>query len=273
MNPKFKIVSKVVLARGKDIVKRTYAALKEISPKIEKRKILIKPNLVEPMPKDSGAVTRPETVEGIIKFLYDHFEDCEIIVGEGSAIFETERCFEEAGYYEILSKYDVRIVNLNRDEFVKIKVNSKFFPEFEVSKLALESYLISVPALKEHAFEVTLSMKNMMGILKPGKSYPLKSYIHKEEDYKIWSERLCDLISKVKPNLAVIDATTAMFGSHLFGKIKKLDLTIASEDCLAADIVGAEILGHKNVYYLNLALKRKIGNIPTEIKEIEENNF
>ncbi len=262
-------MSKVVLAKGNDIVKRTFLALKELSPSLPEKgsKILIKPNLVEAMEKESGAITRPEVVEGIIKYLGD--KNFEILVGEGAAIFETEKCFEKAGYYEVLSKYDVEIVNLNKDKFIKVKLNGKFWKKAEVSKLALESYLISVPVLKEHAFEVTLSLKNIMGILKPGKGYPLKSYMHKEEDYKIWSERLCDLVLKVKPKLAVIDATTGMFGSHLFGNLKRFDLTIASEDALACDIVGAKILGKEKVYYLELALKRGIGKSPNKIKEIE----
>jgi len=262
-------MSKVIIAKGKDIVKRTLLALRELSPSLPPKnsRILIKPNLVEPMPKNSGAVTRPEVIEGIIQFFGD--ENYEIIVGEGSAIWETEKCFERAGYYEVLSKYKVKLVNLNRDEFVKIKLDGKIWREVEISKLALESYLISVPVLKEHTFEVTLSLKNLMGILKPGKKVPLKSYIHEEEDYKIWAERMCDLLSRTKPTLAVIDGTTGMFGSHLYGKLKRFDLTLASEDGLACDIVGAKILGHANVYYLKLALERNIGRYPSEVEEIK----
>ncbi|MEM5847346.1 MAG: iron-sulfur cluster-binding protein, partial [Candidatus Aenigmatarchaeota archaeon] len=61
-------MSKVVIAEGKDIVKRTYLALKELKPKMPKKgeRILIKPNLVEPMPNYSGAITRKEVIEGII---------------------------------------------------------------------------------------------------------------------------------------------------------------------------------------------------------------
>jgi len=261
-------MSRVIIAKGKDIRKRTLLALKKLSPKLPPKgsKILIKPNLVEPMPKESGAITRAEVIEGIIQFLGD--KNYEIIVGEGSAIYETERCFEEAGYYEILSKYRVRIVNLNRDEFTRVRLDGKIWKEVEVSKLALESYLVSAAVLKEHAFEVTLSLKNLMGILKPKGKYPVKSYIHEEDDYRIWAERMCDLLSKIKPKLAIIDGTTGMFGSHLYGMLKRFDLTIVSEDGLAADLVGAKILGHENVYYLKLGLERKVGNYPREVLRV-----
>lgn len=259
-------MNRVVIAKGKNIAKRTFAALQVLSPKLPEKgsRILIKPNLVEPMPRDSGAITRPETIEGIIQFLG---KDYEIIVGEGAGIYETEECFEKAEYYKILSKYDVKIINLNKGLFVEVELDGKAWEKAEVAKLALESYIISAAVLKEHAFEVTLSLKNIMGILKPS-GYPTKAYIHKEDEEEIWAERLCDLLLKVRPNLAVIDCTTGMYGSHLYGELKNFDLTIVSEDALAADLIGARILGHEKIYYLNLALKRKIGEYPKEIKEI-----
>jgi uncharacterized protein (DUF362 family) len=82
-------MSKVLVARGKDITKRTLAALEMLSPLLPRKgsKILIKPNLVEPRPKDSGAVTRPEVIEALIQFLGNR--NYEIYVGEGAAILHT----------------------------------------------------------------------------------------------------------------------------------------------------------------------------------------
>jgi uncharacterized protein (DUF362 family) len=255
-------MSKVILVEGKDIVERTYLALKKLNPAMPKKgeKILIKPNLVEPMLNDSGAITRKETVEGIIKFFGD--ENYEILVGEGSAIYDTKKCFEKAGYYELEKKYKIKLVDLNSSEFFSVK--GKYW-DFEISKLAKECYLVSAAVLKEHAFEVTLCLKNLMGILKPKGGYPVKSYIHAEDDEKIWAKRLIDLVRIAKPNLAIIDATTAMYGSHLFGKLKTLNLTLASEDALACDLVGAKLLGHEKVFYLELALKEKLGERPEKL--------
>jgi uncharacterized protein (DUF362 family) len=61
----------------------------------------------------------------------------------------------------------------------------------------------------------------MMGVLKPLGSYPVKAYMHQEEKMETWARRLCDLLRVAKPNLAVIDATTEMWGSHLYGETKK----------------------------------------------------
>lgn len=264
-------MSKVVIAKGKDIAKRTYSALKEIDPKIDK-KVLIKPNLVEPMPNNSGAVTRKELLEGLIEFLEER--GCEIMIGEGSAVPDTSKCFRRAGYYELAERYKIKLVDLNKGPFVSIKGT---YWSYEVAKLAKERCLVSAAVLKEHPFGVTLSLKNLMGCIRPTRSYPTKAYIHKEYDVgieggkAIFTKRLVDLARAFKLRLALIDATTAMFGSHLFGKLKRLDLTITSEDALACDLVGARLLGHKKVPYLELALKERLGKSPTKIKKISIN--
>ena len=194
-------------------------ALKELSPNLPKKgsKILIKQNLFEPRLSDSGAVTRLEVIEAVIQFLGDN--RYEICVGEGAAILDTSRCFEKANYLYLVDEYNIKLVDLNQGEFVKVKVNGNYWQEFEIARIVKEAdYLISAAVLKHHPFRVTLTLKNMMGVLKPGARYPVKSYIHREDNHEIWADRMVDLVSEVTPGLAVIDVTTGMFGSHLPGK-------------------------------------------------------
>ncbi len=253
-------MEKIVLEKGKDIVKRTEKALSKLRPKLPKKnsKILIKPNLVEPLPKDSGAVTRPEVVEGIIKYL-NSVGKFEIIIGEGCAYTgRTRECFEKADYYYLEKKYDVKILCFDEFDFVSVRLNGEKWKEIKVSRIACEAdYIISAAVLKEHAYGVTLSLKNMMGVLEPRGYYPNKNYMHRFFIFKRdWAKKLCDLLLKFNPNLAVIDGTTAMFGSHLYGELKRMDLTIVGENALKTDIFASKLLGHKKVFYLEEALKR-----------------
>lgn len=266
-------MNKVIICKGENIVERTKRALEYLGPKLPKpgSKILIKPNLVRPSKKESGTITRPEVVEGIIQYLDD--QKYKIFIGESSANWDTWRAFEMGGYLELKKKYKIELVNFDEQDFIKIKLNSPYLDFLEIAKLALDSdYLISAAPLKEHAYVVTLTLKNMMGVLKPGKSIYMeganKQYFHKEQDPKIWAERLCLLLSKIKPNLAIIDGTTGMYGSHIDGKLKKYDLTIIGEDSVAVDIVGAEILDHKKVFYLEKAIKKKLGSCPEKIEKV-----
>jgi uncharacterized protein (DUF362 family) len=258
-------MSEVVVCYGKDIIKRTITALEILNPSLPNKntKIILKPNIVEPIAKNSGGVTRPEVIEGIIRFFGDQFY--EIYLVEGAAVRDTMKCFKEAGYLYLEKSYALKIRDLHTLSFVKVE--GKFWKEFEIAELFKGSYIISVPVLKQHPFNVTLSLKNMMGILKPRQSYPTKAYMHKEPDRTIWAERLLDLITHARPHLAVIDATTGMFNSHLHGRLKTFNATIVCEDALACDIAGAHFLGCKNVFYLDMALKRGMGELPTVIEK------
>lgn len=262
-------MSKVLVSKGRDITKRTLMALEKLSPKLPKQgsRILIKPNLLEPRSSNSGAVTRPEVIEAVIQFLDDN--KYEIYVGEGAATLDTSRCFEKANYLYLEDEYNIKLVDLNQGEFVKVKANGNYWQEFEIARIVKEAdYLISAAVLKHHPFQVTLALKNLMGVLKPGARYPVKSYMHREDNHEIWADRMVDLVSEVRPDLAVIDATTGMFGSHLSGRLKEFHQTLISEDALACDIVGAKLLEYEKVLHLDLALERRLGAEPTQIESI-----
>ena len=258
-------MSKVIVCYGKDIIERTREALQILNPSLPPKntKIIIKPNIVEPMSKDSGSVTRPEVIEGIMRFF--NAQPYETYLAEGAAVRDTMKCFKEAGYLYLEKNYALKILDLHNLPFMKVE--GKMWKEFEIAELFNEAYIISVPVLKQHPFHVTLSLKNMMGILKPGQTYPAKGYMHEGADRTVWAERLLDLICHVRPHLAVIDATTGMFGSHIHGRLKTFNATIVSEDALACDIAGAHFLGYENVFYLDMAIKRGLGKLPTVIEK------
>lgn len=254
---------RVIVCRGENPEERTRKALEVLSPCISKSYVLIKPNLVEPMLPSTGAVTRPEVVEGIINFLGENYK---ILIGESSAGYDTKKAFELADYKE-LERDNVELVDFDDRGYHKLNLDGKVWRDVEVTEVMKDKYLISTAVLKEHMYTVTLCLKNMMGVLKPKGSYPNKSYIHSGVSEDTWAERLCDLLEKIKPDLAVIDGTTGMYGSHLYGKLKRHNLTIVSEDPVAADIVGADILGDKHVLHISKALERNLGEKP-EIESI-----
>lgn len=253
---------KVVVCKGGNIAERTRKALEVLSPTITHRDVLIKPNLVEPMQSSTGAVTRPEVVKGIIEYLG---EDYNISIGESSAGYDTGRAFNRAGY-GALEREKVKLIDFDDRGYIRLDLDGRSWKQVEVTEIVRNKYLISAAVLKEHMFGVTLTLKNMMGILKPKGAYPNKSYIHRGVSEEIWAERLCDLLGKIKPDLAVIDGTTGMYGSHIHGTLKQHDLTIVSEDPVAADIAGSQILGQGNVLHLLKALARNIGEKPEVIE-------
>lgn len=259
----------IVVAKGPNIKKRTKAALKAFKPKIKNKTILIKPNLVEPLAKDSGAVTRPELIAGIIEYFQEsEKKKKKIIIGEGAGIRDTFKCFKIAGYLDLEKKYDIELIDLNQDKFIPIKGQ---YWNFQIHELAKKAAIISAPILKEHeTFEITLSCKNLMGFLKPQKILSTKAYMHPLNNKKIWTQRMIDLVKVCWPVLNVMDATTGMCREHLYGKCKRFNLTIVGENPIEFDYYTANLMAHKEVFYLRALREAGLGKLPSpkNIKQI-----
>lgn len=230
--------SVVVMLRGKEGRDMAYRALNMINAAeliSAKEKVLVKPNITTMRPASTGITTDPTIVEGVIKFLRDQGVG-EIAIGEGGGCDVTE-AYREFGFKDIASRYNVQLIDVNREEGVLIRVpQPRFLPQFWIAKPILGyDCLISVPKLKTHAGEwkVTLSMKNMMGILAAGK----RGEIHHED------RGVVDLLQVIKPDLTVIDGLVAGEGHELYGDPVKMDLVIAGRDFVATDAVGTAVMG------------------------------
>jgi uncharacterized protein (DUF362 family) len=110
----------------------------------------------------------------------------------------------------------------------------------------------------------TISLKNMVGIL-PEKHYSgywtyKKSQIHKYNA----DGCIADIISVIRPDWAIVDATIGMKGSHLSGTPIKppLNLVYSSDDPLEADRFGCELLciNWQDIKYLRIINSDIINN-------------
>jgi uncharacterized protein (DUF362 family) len=201
--------------------------------------VLIKPNIVEPL--SPPVTTDVRVVEGIIRALRDSGIN-DIVVAEGSGTGDTIENFNRLGY----SGLDVRLIDLDKEETETLPVsNHNVWKEIIVPEILLDKFIISAPVLKEHSMcGVTISLKNMIGIL-PARHYSgywtfKKSQVHKYDT----SGCIRDIISVIKPDWAIVDATIGMKGSHLSGTPVKppLSLVYGSSDPLEADKYGCELL-------------------------------
>jgi len=133
--------------------------------------VLIKPNYVAAKPPSTGITTSSEIVENIIALVKEVGEVGvkEIIVGEGGA-GDTEQAFDVVGIRKVTVRQKVKLVNLNADERVNVKIpNAQFLKEVGIAKTALNTTcIINVPKLKVHHMAlVTLSVKNLTGFILP----------------------------------------------------------------------------------------------------------
>jgi len=170
--------------------------------------ILIKPNHIVAKHPSTGMTTNGRVLEGIIKFLKDKGLN-DLTIGEGSGWTDTFEAFRVAGIDEIAKKWNVKLVDLNKDCFLEVyPPNPLALKKVMVAETALKSCIISVPKLKIHRLTVvTLGIKNMMGALAS------KGSMH---DGKL-HENIADLASVLKPSLTVIEGIIAGEGGETEG--------------------------------------------------------
>jgi len=170
------------------------------------------------------------------------------------------KLFKWAGVDTVAEKWNVKLLDLNKDEFVEVSPSNPLaLKEVKIAKTALESTIISVPKLKLHRLaSVTLSLKNMMGAVTP------KGSIHNH-----LSQKIVDLASIIKPRIAVIDGIIAGEGHEASGNPVEMNLVIAGADPVAVDAVGAAVMGipPEIVKHLRLAEEKGLGTC--DLKQIE----
>ncbi len=242
-------MEKVCVNKGiflKEAIKNCIKFLETSSKSRKKDIFLIKPNLVTDAPPP---ITTPtDIVEEIVKQLKLSFPKVHIIIGEGSAsVFkDTWQVFSNLGYTDLASRLGVELVDLNTEPLIHLKdTNKRIFKEIWLPKVLFEAYVLSVPVLKAHTLaEVTLTMKNMIGVLPPKfyqeQGHWKKSYCHRELHTAI-----LELNQYKSPDFTILDARRGLAKSHLSGPELNPppDIIAASPDPVSIDAFGARLLG------------------------------
>ncbi|MBC7090529.1 MAG: DUF362 domain-containing protein [Nitrososphaeria archaeon] len=236
--------SRVAVVKGKtryDAVKKALEYIKDDVAKdvSGKNSLIIKPNLVSAHVQ--LAVTHVDTVRAIIDFIRQYYGE-KILVAEGSAS-DTITAYRNFGYTKLAKEQGIELFDLNQDNYMEIMVYNDRYDQIpvKVAKKVLESdYRISAAVLKTHDTVIaTLSIKNMVvgSIIRYD-----KHRIH--QGYKAINLNIYKIAKHVWPNLAIIDGYTAMEGNGpVSGTPVEMGTVIASTDPLAADTVGAYIMG------------------------------
>ncbi|MBS7654836.1 DUF362 domain-containing protein [Candidatus Bathyarchaeota archaeon] len=259
-------MSRVAIFRGSDPIDVTIRALEAIKADLDivlstEKPILIKPNYITARHPSTGVTTDGRVIEGVVKFLKEQGKN-NIIIGEGSGWADTFEAFRIAGVDKVAERWNVRLMDLNKDVFVEVyPPNPLALRRIKVARTVLESIIVSIPKLKLHRLAtVTLGLKNMMGTLAS------KGSMHNGR----LNENIADLASILKPSLTVIDGIIAGEGHETSENPVKMDLVIAGTDPVATDAVGAAVMGVSpaEVKHLVLAEKKGLGICRLENIEI-----
>lgn len=202
--------------------------------------VLINPSWVAPpVDRDAGCITIPEVPRALADMIKEL--GARPVIAESSAVgVDTEKVIQTSGYRE-LREMGYEVINLKKTSSVDIPVpNGKVFETLPFWELVQQAdVIISVPKLKTHdQTEMTCAIKNLKGLLTDNG----KKANHQEGLF----EAVIDLMSAVKPQLAVVDAIICQEGvGPVFGKPVEMNLIVAGKDLVAVDSTCAQLIGYE----------------------------
>jgi uncharacterized protein (DUF362 family)/Pyruvate/2-oxoacid:ferredoxin oxidoreductase delta subunit len=205
--------------------------------------VLLKPNLLAGKTPDKGVTTHPAILRAALRLVKEAGGVAK--VGDSSALGNTEKNAERAGYAKICKEFGAEFVELKTPVNLK-NPDGLVFKRMEVAKEVFAcDTIINLPKMKTHAqMYLTLGVKNLFGCI-PGKR-KLQWHLSAGIDTLSFASMLIDLMALVKPKLNILDGVIAMEGNGpASGELKEVGLIFASADTLAMDTVAATVLGAK----------------------------
>ncbi len=226
------------------------------------RRILLKPNLVEPLREAPHLTTHPAVVLATAEVFRGW--GAEVLVGEAPGhVRDTEMALAESGMGPALRSEKLDFVDLNYSQVRSVPNAGRLSPvrqfHFPRELLAVD-LIVSMPKLKTHHWVgFTAAMKNLYGTL-PGLVYGWpKNVLH----HAGIPETVVDINASAPRAIAIVDGILCMEGDGpILGTPKPMGLLAVGLCPTAVDATLARVAGFnpRRVPYLKLA-EGKLGPI------------
>ena len=229
--------------------------------------VFIKPNFTFPRHIE-GVTTSPELLRSLLQLLKGKAR--RVILGESDGAnhaFTAEEAFAGHRMYDLCKDTGAELVSLSRMPSTTIEstVAGKRV-KVQLPDLLLQDTdcFISVPVFKVHAMTtVTLSLKNSWGCVPD----TMRCLLHQDLAHK-----LALIAGLLKPRIVILDGLYSL-DKHgpMYGEPVKTDLILISDNTVAADALGAMIMGFSPRSIKHLAVAEKAGLGPLALAGIEVN--
>jgi uncharacterized protein (DUF362 family) len=275
-------MSKVAIAQNTDIGKSIVTAMGsfDLRPLVTGKIVAIKPNDTWASAEDKTAVTQPDALRAVLRYV-KQFNPKALIVTGGAGAGETDENFRLVGLMKVVEEESAEFFDHNRPPFAEAQL--QYAPEKDVSGPQLSvmvnprvftyETLITLNQLKVHeTATVTLGLKNI------AMSYPAADFYghprgSTRKGHRFFNDMhsfIAAMAKRFPAQFAVTVGQPAMIGLGPIGGFTfETGLTIASDDQLAADTVGAMLLGFtcRGVHHLWEAGKLGLGE--TDLEKME----
>jgi uncharacterized protein (DUF362 family) len=227
-----------------------------LEPLVSGKVVAVKPNDTWASEGDTTGITQPDTLRAVLRAV-KQFGPRELVVTGGAGAAETDDVFRLGGLMAVVEEEGATFVDHNRPPFVKVDL--AYAPgrdvrgpqqSIMVSRRVLEyETLIALNQLKLHeTATVTLALKNI------AMSYPAADYYghprstrkHDNCFFEDMHSFIAAMVKRFPIDLAITVGHPAMIATGpLGGHAIETGLVIASTDAVAADVIGARLLGFK----------------------------
>jgi len=216
--------------------------------------VAVKPNETYADEKDRTGVTQPDTLRAVLRHI-KRFEPRELVVTGGSGAAKTDEVFRVAALMEVVEQEGAQFFDHNLPPFREVAL--EYGPDAEVQgpqksvmvnpRVLEYETLISLAQLKLHqTATVTLNLKNIaMSFPAAGYyGYPRKTEEHENHFFDDMHSYIAAMGKRFPIHLGIIVGHPAMIATGpLGGHAVETGMVIAGTDAVAADVVGAWLLG------------------------------
>jgi uncharacterized protein (DUF362 family) len=225
---------------------------------IKGKRVLLKPNMVEPIRESPHMTTHPAIVLAAAEVF--RVWGATVTVGEGPGhLRDTDLALAESGVGEALDTASLPFADLNYQDVAwtpnagkKSPLKGFYFPQ----AVAEADLIVSLPKMKTHHWVgVTAAMKNLYGTI-PGCKYGWpKNVLH----YSGIPETVFDINASLPRTVAIVDAIDCMEGDGpIMGKLKHMALILIGACPAAVDATVCRLMDidPNAIPYLKLAAGR-----------------
>jgi uncharacterized protein (DUF362 family)/Pyruvate/2-oxoacid:ferredoxin oxidoreductase delta subunit len=230
----------------------------EIFPlELQKKKVLIKPNVLRTSKPEEGIVTHPAVLRAVVEKV-EVMKPAALVVGDNPGLVSygaNEEAFDKTGLLKAAKGYYQNIGN----DSVKVDFNPDFMPTVSISQAVLDAdIIISLPKFKTHGLTViTGAIKNSYGFL-PGAQ---KAKLHRAAgSAERFHEMMVDVFRLRVPDLFIMDAVIGMEGNGpASSDLRTIGLILVSNNAVALDAVMATMMGCNPAQLRSLQKAKELG--------------
>jgi len=257
--------AEIVMVKGTDSEKITFRALEMLGGMkqfVKKgQRVVVKPNIAWNRTVEQAANTHPCVVKALIKMCLQ--------VGASQVVVIDNTCnpwnltYVTSGMESAVKEAGGLLKG--PQSFKKVTLpQATILKEAEVLEEVLNAdVVINVPVVKVHGSQakVTLSMKNLMGVVKD------RGYFHRTD----LNRCIAEIAGYIKPHLTVLDATRILLtrGPQGPGEVKVLETVLAGTDFVALDTYGSTLLGVKPEIVPHIQMAAEMGLGQNDLSRIK----